>query len=207
MGPGSDWLANIFLFAFVFGLLFTVVSLFMGATHIGGPDAGHGGHGPGDGGHGDGGANGPSIFNLPTIMAFLTWFGAAGYIFTRTLGLGALLTIPLAVVSGTIGGGITFVLLARVLWPMMSKPMNRADYLLPGTPARVVSSIREGGVGEIVYSKAGSRFTAGARSADETAVPKGAEVVILKYEKGIAYVQRIDDLLASGDRDMETTTA
>jgi hypothetical protein len=88
-----------------------------------------------------------------------------------------------------------FVLLARVLWPMMSKPLSSADYKLPGTAARVVSPIRAGGVGEIVYVKNGSRFTAGAKSADEQAIAKGAEVVIISYEKGLAQVQEIDKLL------------
>ena len=97
--------------------------------------------------------------------------------------------------SGLTGGSIMFVLLSRLLWPMMSKPMSRADYQLPGTSARVVSPIRAGGVGEIVYSKGGSRFTAGARSVDEEPVARGEEVVILRYERGIAYVQRVESIL------------
>jgi hypothetical protein len=211
MGPSADWLANIFLFTFLFGLVFTVVSLFLGAGHMGGLDAGHDGgldlgHDAGvDAGHAEvghadsGGHTGPSVLNLPTIMAFLTWFGGAGYIFTRTLGVGALLSVPMAVISGIVGGAIMFVLLTRLLWPMMSKPMSRSEYSLPGTPARVVSSIRAEGVGEIVYTKAGSRFTAGAKAADGQPVPKGAEVVIIKYERGLAYVQPVDALL-NGER-------
>ena len=210
MEPGSEWLANIFLFTFLFGLIFTVVSLAMGATHMGGLDFGHDasldiGHDAGADAaghahsHSDGGVDGPSLFNIPTIMAFLTWFGGAGYIFTRTIGLNPFLTVPLALLSGLFGGGIMFLVLARVLWPMMSKPMDRADFRLPGTPARVVSSIRPGGVGEIVYTKSGSRFTAGARSVGQEPVPKGAEVVILKYDKGLAYVQPVDEILNPDD--------
>jgi hypothetical protein len=58
-----------------------------------------------------------------------------------------------------------------------------------------VSSIREGGVGEIVYRKGGSRFTAGARSLDNSAIAKGSEVVIVKSERGLAYVQDVSRLL------------
>jgi hypothetical protein len=267
MAPGSDWLANIFLGTFLFGLVFTVVSVFLGAVHIGGLGNGHhihvdagghhidvGGHnggfghhggvghhvdvghhaggphhvdvghhadtghhtsggqhvglghqadihigGHGGGENGDATHNGPGILNMPTIMAFLTWFGGAGYIFTRTLGLAGIITVPLALISGLLGGGIMFVLLARLLWPMMSKPLSKADYHLPGTPARVVSPIRADGVGEIVYTKGGSRFTAGARSVGEEPVAKGAEVVILRYERGIAYVQSVDDILNGKD--------
>ena len=198
MLTSSELLQNVFLFMFLFGLVFTVVSLILGFTGAAGFDLG------GDAelhfGGNDGGADvdvgdGPGVLNMPTVMAFLTWFGGAGYILTRSLGFGAVLAVPAALISGLIGGGIMFVLLARLLWPMMTKPMSRADYHLPGTPARVVSSIREGGVGEIVYMKNGSRFTAGARSADDRPIGKGEEVVILKYERGIAFVQPIEALL------------
>jgi len=53
--------------------------------------------------------------------------------------------------------------------------------------------IRAGGTGEIIFSQAGTRRAAGARSDDGTALPKGAEVVITRYEKGIAYVRRWED--------------
>jgi membrane protein implicated in regulation of membrane protease activity len=224
MEPGSDWLANIFLFTFLFGLVFTVVSLFLGASHVGGMEAGHDGGldlghdgnfdvghadvghadvGHADVAHADGGAQGgPSIFNLPTIMAFLTWFGGAGYIFTRTLSVGALISVPMALISGLTGGAIMFVLLSRLLWPMMSKPMSKSDYRLPGTAARVVSAIRAGGVGEVVYSKGGIRFTAGARAVNGEPVPRGAEVVIIKYERGLAYVQPVDELLDYGEEEI-----
>jgi hypothetical protein len=199
---GSDWLSNFFLFIFLFGLIFTIASLLFGfiggldGLHIGGHDASAdvdmGAH---DGAAHDGGHNGPSVLNMPTIMAFLTWFGGAGYLFRQNLQISVFLAVPLALITGVVGGGIMFALLAKVLYPMMSKPMRSADYSKPGTPARVVSSIREGGVGEIVYTKHGSRFTSGARSIDASAIAKGAEVVIIKYERGIAYVQDVTKLL------------
>ena len=201
---GPDWLANLFLGMFLFGLIFTVASLLLGFAqsgdihmpHIGGYGGGHidSGHGQ----HGDG-ADGPGVLNMPTIMAFITWLGGVGYLLRGSLGLHAFLVVPLAVVSGVIGGGIMFGLLAKVLWPMMSKPLRDADYTLPGTPARVVSAIREGGVGEIVYTKAGSRFTAGARSENGQPIARGTEVVILQYERGMAQVRSVDDLLAGRD--------
>ena len=212
MAPSSDWLANMFLIVFLFGVVFTVVSLLLGVGHVGGAHVGghtihidlpgqHADfhiHVGGDGhasGHGDAVDHGPGFLNMPTIMAFITWFGGAGYVFTRTLGLGAVFAVPMALLSGLTGGTIMFVLLSRLLWPMMSKPMSRADYSLPGTSARVVSPIRAGGVGEIVYSKGGSRFTAGARSVDGQPVARGEEVVILRYERGLAYVQRVESIL------------
>lgn len=224
---GSDWLANLFLSFFFFGLIFTIASVILGfvggghAGHVAHGDGGHmmGGHDVNVGGHHvhvnlpghhdidihvgghdhdlehGGSHDGPGILNMPTIMAFITWFGGIGYILRQSLSLNGYLAGFLAITSGVVGGAIMFVLLARVLWPMMSKPLENQDYRLPGTPARVVSPIREGGVGEIIYTKDGYRFTAGARSMDESAIAKGAEVVIIKYERGLAYVQDLQTLL------------
>ncbi len=225
MLSGSDWLANLFLFVFLFGLIFTVASLLLGIAHAGDLHIPlpHLHIGPGDGGieagghhvggyeaaghdHSSGGGayHGPSVLNMPTIMAFLTWFGGVGYILRQSLGLHWLISSFAALLSGAVGGAIMFILLARVLWPMMTRPMSSEEYSLPGTPARIVSPIRAGGVGEIVYTKAGTRFTAGARSVDGEAIPKGAEVVILRYEKGIAYVQDVNRLLSGAGTTGET---
>ena len=46
----------------------------------------------------------------------------------------------------------------------------------------------------MIYSQEGTRRVAGARSEDGAAIPKGAEVVVTRYEKGIAYVRRVGRL-------------
>lgn len=202
---GSDWLANLFLSFFLFGLIFTVASLLLGWVGGGADLGGHGAHvdtGAVGAPHADTGTHaahsGPGILNLPTIMAAITWFGGVGYLLRQSFDLFGWLALLLAVAGALVGGALMFTLLARVLWPMMSKPLDARNYDLPGTSARVVSPIREGGVGEIVYSKDGTRFTAGARSADSTSIAKGAEVVIIRYERGLAYVQDVDTLLNRG---------
>jgi hypothetical protein len=53
--------------------------------------------------------------------------------------------------------------------------------------------IREGGTGEIIFPIGGVRRCAGARSDDGTPIERGAEVVIARYEKGIAYVKRWEE--------------
>lgn len=218
---GSDWLANLFFGVFLFGLIFTTASLFLGFSHFAGMHGGHVGTGGHAGGHSisanvaghhvnldvhqvDGhveipGNDGPGLLNMPTLLAFLTWFGGIGYILRRSVALPGTLAVALALLSGLVGGALMFVLLARWLWPMMSKPLSSADYTLPGTSARVVSPIRAGGVGEIVYTKAGTRFTAGAKSDSGEAVALGTQVVILAYEKGIASVQDVHKLLGNSE--------
>ena len=46
----------------------------------------------------------------------------------------------------------------------------------------------------MIYSQQGSRRCTAARSEDGKEIPKGTEIVITRYEKGIAYVRRWDEL-------------
>jgi hypothetical protein len=75
--------------------------------------------------------------------------------------------------------------------------MDPADYEMVGVLGKISSSIREGGTGEIVYSQMGTRRVCGVRSEDNSAISKGTEVVVTRYEKGIAYVRLWSDM--SGD--------
>jgi ribosomal protein L35 len=58
-----------------------------------------------------------------------------------------------------------------------------------GVLGRMSIPIRPGGTGELIYSQEGTRHVTGARSEDGIAHPKGAEVMVTRYEKGIAYVR------------------
>ena len=53
--------------------------------------------------------------------------------------------------------------------------------------------VRENGTGEIMYMQNGVRRSAGARSCNGAALEKGAEVVIERYEDGVAYVHRWEE--------------
>jgi hypothetical protein len=72
--------------------------------------------------------------------------------------------------------------------------MDPADYEMVGVLGRISSSIRAGGTGEIIYTQMGTRRVCGARSDDGSAVGKGTEVVVTRYEKGIAYVRLWTDM-------------
>ena len=111
----------------------------------------------------------------------------------------------LATASGLVGGGIIFVTLTRYVTPRLTE-MRPEDYQVVGTAARISSPIRAGGTGEIVYTLAGTRRSDGARNVSGEALERGAEVVILKVERGIAYVERWDSYasrlgLPPGDAD------
>ena len=135
-----------------------------------------------------GGRSGVSPFNFVTLTAFLAWFGGTGYLLTRYSTLWVGMGLMLSVFSGLLGGGIIFLFLSKVLMAD-EQCMNAADYEMVGVLGRITSPIREGGTGEILYSQVGTRRVCGARSEDGSAIAKGTEVVVTRYEKGIAYVQ------------------
>jgi hypothetical protein len=162
-------------------------------------------HGPGssqpaDANHAARGSD-VSPFNPPSLAAFLAWFGGTGYLLTRFSTLWVGFGLLLSVVSGIVGGGIIFFFLSRVLISD-EENMDPADYEMVGVLGRLCVPIREGGTGEILYSQAGTRRVCGARSEDGSAIAKGTEVVVTRYEKGIAYVRLWSEM--SGEGDSET---
>jgi hypothetical protein len=188
---------------FLVGFLLTTISLLFGFDH-GGHDGFHfGGHHGFEGGHGDaggahhdpghgGGSNSVSFFSYSGMLMFLTFFGGFGYILNRHAS-GMLVVVWLgAIASGFVGASFIFLYLNQFLMKGDTR-MRSADYHLPGTLARVTSGIRENQAGEIIYVQGGTRKTAGARSDEGREHPQGEEVVIVRYEKGIAFVRSVED--------------
>jgi hypothetical protein len=150
-------------------------------------------------------ARGSSIspFNPPSIAAFLAWFGGTGYLLTRFSAIWVGLALTLSVVSGLIGGAIIFFFLSRVLMSAQEF-LDPADFEMVGVLGKLSMPIREGGTGELIYSQMGTRRVCGARSDDGSAIAKGTEVVVTRYEKGIAYVGLWSEL--SGELDEASTS-
>ena len=204
-------LSSFYLFCFLLGLTFSVLTFLAGAVHIhvhlpfhshlpvhgGSVHVGHGGasggsHGVGvKGGSLRGGTQVP-WFNASTIMAFLAWFGGAGYILTRTSRLVAAASLSLAVVAGLVAGTVVYRFMLKLTHAGDSLMLDE-DYRIEGCVGTLSLPIRQQGTGEVIFSLAGVRRCAGARSEDGAAVEKGAEVVIERYEKGIAYVKRWEE--------------
>ena len=191
---------SFYLVCFVVGFSLSVLALLGGAFHW---PVGHGSHWlhlPSHGavaGHGvaDAAGHGASIspFNFATLMAFLAWFGGMGYLLTGRAHIGQLLVLALALVSGVAGSAVVFGFLTKVLLKH-ERFLDAADFEMAGVLGRVTVFIRAGGTGEIVYSQAGTRRSAGARSENAGAIPRDSEVVVTRYEKGIAYVRLWEEL-------------
>lgn len=159
-----------------------------GHFHLGHSHAGHL-HTHAPGGH----DTGISPINGFTLMAFLCWFGGTGYLLRRFTGVLGLSVFAIAVVSGLAGAAVIFWFLVRVLLPR-ERVLTPEDTEITGVYARVSSPIREGGTGEIAYSQGGARRAAAARSDAGVPIARDVEVVVLRYERGIAYVRAWSEL-------------
>jgi hypothetical protein len=208
---------EIFYFVcFVAGLFLSGFSLLGGMGHFGGrfhfhlphgthvphlPTAGHGTHVP-HVGHGSQGAStmrgsaGQSTvpwWNAFSIMVFITWFGATGYLLTRHENFAALVVLVLSVVAGFGGGAIVFFFLSKVML-RHDRELTDDESAVEGVVGRVSAPIREGGIGEIVYEQLGARKAVPARSEHGAAIKKNEEVFVVRYERGVAWVRRWEEV-------------
>ena len=187
--------ADFYLVCFIVGFALSAISALGGFLHIPGLHHGHH-HGHVRIGH-RGGAGAPvSPINFSTITAFLAWFGAVGYLLTRFSTLWVWFGFLIALSGGLIGGAIVFYFFVKVLLAH-DKSLDPADYDMVGVYGHLTSAIRENGTGEMSFSQEGIRRSTAARSDAGGAIAKGTEVVITRYDRGIAYVRPWEDLTDS----------
>jgi len=139
-----------------------------------------------------------SPFNPPSIAAFLAWFGGTGYLLTRFSAIWVGSVLFLAVLAGLVGGAIIFFFLTKFLMSDQEF-LDPADFEMVGVLGKLSIPIREGGTGELIYSQMGTRRVCGARADDGSPIAKAREVVVTRYEKGIAYVRPWSEM--SGELD------
>lgn len=148
--------------------------------------------------HGHGGGAGPkSPINFGTVAAFLAWFGGTGYLLTRYSNVWALLALGAAFMSGLGGAAAIFWFLVKVLLAD-ERELDPADYEIIGVLGRVSSTVREGGTGEMIFSQNGVTRAASIRSETGEAISRDVEVVVTRFEKGIAYVRRWEEVSETG---------
>ena len=141
-----------------------------------------------------------SFFNFATLTAFLAWFGGSGYLLTRYSALAVTLILLVAIVIGLIAAGMIFLFVVKFLMKR-DRELDPADFDRVGVLGHIISPIREGGTGEIIFSQAGTRRTCGARAENGEALPKGTEVIVTRYEHGIAYVRKWEELAETATSD------
>jgi len=193
--------SDFYLICFLLGLALSLLSLVSGIARLHLPHIHlhfHGvPHAPAPGGHGGQGEGLPWL-NFGKITAFLAWFGGTGYLLEHYYSVWFVAALGVATLSGLGGAAIVAWFLLKFL---VSKEENLdpADYDMIGVLGKLSLPIREGGTGEIIFAQEGVRRVSGARSEDGAAIPKGAEVVVTRYERGIAYVRRWEDMAGTAE--------
>lgn len=192
-----DW-AAVYLTCFGIGLALSVLAFAGGFLHL---HIGHwhvGGHGHALGKGTMSGHAGTLLAPLNgfTVVAFLCWFGGTGYLLTHGRVLGWPFVLILAVLSGLAGAGLVFWFLVRVLLPR-EQTLEPADTPLVGVLGRVSAAVPSNGVGEMLYTQNGARRSMPICAEDGMPIHRNAEVVVLRYQRGIGYVRRWDDLQIS----------
>src|SRR3954452_16173382 len=188
---------SFYLVCFLVGLFLSAFTLLGGMGHFGGVDGTHVPHMPhaphvhiphGTHVHGShvagsaDAAHGTATvpwWNTFSIMIFLCWFGAAGYLLTRYGSFVAGLVVVLAGLCGLIGGAIIFLFLTRVLLPHEHE-LTAFETEVVGSVVRVSSAIRPTGTGGVVYEQLGARKFAAARAEDGLAIPREEEVFVVR---------------------------
>ena len=185
-----------YLICFVVGFAFTALSFLSGTLHFH-FHLPHGHfHGMGHVGHSGGSAPGQGsfpVFNPMTIAVFLAWFGGAGYLLVHYRHIWAFAGLMLASLAGLLGASIVFLFAAKYLMAH-DYSLDPADFEMTGVLGRVSGSIRKGGTGEIIFEQEGARKACAARSEEPQELKRGEEVIVTRFDKGVAYVRRWSDM-------------
>jgi hypothetical protein len=195
--------SDFYLICFLVGFSLSVLSFLAGAVHIHLPfkmhmpfhGTGHGAHGV----HSHGAASTSSHsaahiswFNASSAMAFLAWFGGIGYILATHSRFIGVVVLAFAIAGGVAASWIVFKFMVKLM-NAESSHLKDEDYRHEGLVCTVTMPVRDNGTGEIIFMQNGVRRSAGARSCDGQLLEKGAEVVIERYENGVAYVHRWEE--------------
>lgn len=173
-----------YLICFGTGLALCLLS-FLGGLHI------HVGHV--HVGHGNCAHTGFSYLNGFTFMAFLCMFGGTGYLLTHYRSMLVPAVLIIAATAGLAAAGTISFFLVKVLLPR-ERLLLPEDTEMRGVIARVSSTIHATGTGEIIFSLNGGRKGAAARTEDGSPVQRNQQVLVLRYERGIAYVRPWTDM-------------
>ena len=199
--------SDFYLVCFVVGFVLSLVAFLGVHVHFPFHFHTHGavGHGSGHGaGHAHGGAakaGGVSPFNFVTFTLFLAWFGGTGFLLTRYSSVWFWAGLATAIAVGLLGAYTIYLFMAKVL---MSPDaiLDPADFRMEGVLGYLSNPIREGGTGELIYTQAGTRRTCGARSDEGVAIAKGTEVIVTRYEGGLAYVRTWEEMAGENNADL-----
>ncbi len=180
----------IYIACLALGLLFTIISAFMGhffGGHDVHADLGTGGHA--EAGYDHSGVPGISFFSPTVLACFVTAFGACGLVLSRVESLKSVwITAPISAVAGFIMALLAFTLFNYMFRATQSSSESHVASLI-GQTASIITPIPSNGVGEIAYIQGGSRYTAPARTETGSPVAAGKPVRITRVVGTQYYVE------------------
>jgi membrane protein implicated in regulation of membrane protease activity len=183
----------LYLICFVVGFAFTAISFLTGTLHLHLHMPGHGhfhvGHA-----HGAKSGSGMLMFLNPMAIAvFLAWFGGTGYLLVHLRHIWVFAGLAISSLAGFAGGSIVLLFLTKVLMKH-DYTLDPADFEMVGVLGSVSGAIRRGGTGEMIFEQQGVRKASAARAERDEEIARGEEVVVTRYENGVAYVRRWNEL-------------
>ncbi len=188
-----------YLVCFVVGFAFTALSFLSGTLHFHFHlPHGHfhaGGHGGGARGGARGGPRGSSFpfINPMSLAVFLAWFGGTGYLLVHLRHIWIFAGLVLSSLAGLAGASLVFLFVGKFLMAR-DYTLDPVDFEMVGVLGKVSETIRKEGTGEIIFEQMGVRKGCPARSEAGEEIARGEEVVVTRYERGVAYVRRWSDL-------------
>jgi hypothetical protein len=187
-----------YLICFVVGFAFTALSFLSGTLHFHFHlphghlhGVGHAGHAGAKGGAAHGG-NFP-FFNPMSLAVFLAWFGGTGYLLVHLKHVWVFAGLALASLAGFTGAALVFLFVAKFLMAR-DFTLNPDDFEMVGVLGRISGTVHRDGMGEIIFEQQGVRKACAARSDSGDEITLGEEVVVTRYDRGIAWVRRWEEL-------------
>ena len=184
----------VYIACLALGLLFTIISAFMGhffggGHDVHGMDVGTGGHA--EAGYDHSGVPGISFFSPTVLACFVTAFGACGMILTHVQATRAYGSARrFRPWPGLIMASVAFFLFNAMFKQTQSSSESRVASLV-GQIASIVTPIPADGVGEIAYVQGGSRYTAPARTESGAPISAGKPVRITRVTGTQYFVETI----------------
>lgn len=127
--------------------------------------------------------------NLPALAALMVVFGAVGYLLVRNSALGSGTIGMISAAAGAAGWfGMTVLMAKWALRPNEGSAHDEAEEM-QGQLARVLTPIRANALGSVRYEKNGRQHDAPARGLDDREIPVDTDVVIDRFDGGVAVVE------------------
>ena len=219
----TDPLSLLFIGCFLLGLLYLILTAFLGMGHGHGHTITHHGHHLHTGTHqhlhvggqvdkhhqeiGNSQFSLLAILNPTSVVLFLLGFGFFGYVLHDMTNYTLPVILLLAALSGFVIAGLLLVLLSRLFGDSEAATVQDVSDRT-GLLGKVSITIQENNIGEILYvSPGGMRKSIPARSVDGRRLERDQEVVVVNYHRGVAEVDTWDHFVNHEDSEASRSDA